>query len=577
MEYKRENKTIKKFNLYLKKHVNAIAFYILVVFCIVWIVPYINQGIDVEDTGYYLTKYKYIFDQDVNVKSGSILFTEIMGGMLYKLSSSHQMLILNIISWLSYLLSGMMIYKSLKRKERDILVIGMVTIGMFFSCSWIRAFNYNSFSMFILVAAIILLLKDIEKDRNGYVVASGALVGINVFIRFPNVLQFSLVLALIWFYGIEKKVWKKSLKKSLLFGTSGIIGGGISVGVAILFLGTKGVFESVIGIIYDAGNGESRHGIRNILERMYDGFEYGVELWSTKLLFICMVLLACIFLQKYISEKMYRKLLKGMSFLFLLLGIRWGYGFEDMYAIYDMTAVFLVVSSFLFITFCTLNSYYKAVAVIVFISELILTIGTDNGWYYQCVFFMFPLVSVCVLWREVLRQAENRMYIKIILIFMISTITAYGIKYATTFVYRDSPREELTYSVDVPVCKGLKTTEGKGKALEILENQLKQCEEENKYLAILGDCSIAWAFTDLKPCFSSAWPDLESFHINQMKEEFDEKIEAGEYPVVLISDFDLNNEIDEKEKYEYLMNVMAKNNYKVQYQNEYFTLYSYDK
>lgn len=449
-----------------------------------------------------------------------------------------------------------------------------VIIGMFFSCSWLRAFNYNSLSMLIQTIVICLLLHSLKEDKTWNITVCGILLGINVFVRVPNVLQFSFGAVLIWFYGIKQKNWKKMFKKIKWFIIGSVLGVGTSVIIFVMFLGIDGFKSTFLKIARDASNPTGGHGLRKIFLRMFEGFENGIQFWSSKLLILAVVLFLFYIISKKIkSDKIKNWCFVIMSVFFIAIGMRWGIGFERTHTICEMLAVFLVISSFVIMLLPKVNEFQSTMALVIFISEVILTLGTDNGWYYQSVFVMLPLAGVMVLWNQVGKlYSEHRKYINLVTFFMVSVIAAYGIRYATTFVYRDEPHEQLKYDVDVAQLQGMKTSEGRARALEDLQKQLVQAEKENETLIVLGDCPMALAFTELKPCFSSVWPDLESFAGDVFTKQLNEHIQKGDYPVIVIADFDLNQQVSAVGKYEYLLGIMEEYGYKTQYESEYFTI-----
>ena len=578
MEYNKKDSWEKMRN-FLKKNRNmaGILFYFLVIFYVVWAIPYINKGVDITDVGYYLTKYRYIFDSDINVRAGSILLTEIVGGFIYRFTTDYQMLIVNIAGWLCYFVSGILVYNTVKREKRDAVALLMVIVGMMYSLSWIRSFNYNSLSMLIQIIIIVLLLNAIKSDKNIYIIISGILLGINVFVRFPNALQGVLGLLLFWNYGIKKSDWKQALKKFAIFFTGALAGGLAAAGIACYFLGFQGVIDSFFEILKETSQTSSGHGLNNMLQRVYDGLELGVQMWIVKLLILTAILFVFFTFSKHKSERIKKW---GFCFLYILAGvlaIRWGWGFQEAHVMYEMMASFFIISSFFLMLTPKLNCFQSTMAFVILVSEVVLTIGTDNGWYYQSVFVIFPLSAVTLLWYCYWNVCKEKQYIRIMVCFMLLVITSFGVKYMTTNVYRDSAYEELVAEADISVLKGMKTTPEKAAALEELQRELCALEDEYSTMAVLGDCPIAYTFTELEPCFSNPWPDLQSFRFEKFQEEIDMKISKKEYPVILFANFDQDNyEMMDMEKKAYLQNIVDENEYKIQYESKNFKIYVRD-
>ena len=130
-------------------------------------------------------------------------------------------------------------------------------------------------------------------------------------------------------------------------------------------------------------------------------------------------------------------------------------------------------------------------------------------------------------------------------------------------------------NVDVPVCKGMKTTVEKAEALERLDKQLKKYENMYDSLVVLGDCPIVYSFTDLAPCFSQPWPDLLSFDFSKFKDEIDEKINHKQYPLIIFADFDQDQyEMMDENKKNYMLEIIENNQYEKECIDDYFTIYT---
>lgn len=578
MEYRKSIKMKRLDKFSLKKNKTKLLFYVFASFYVLWAIPFLNKGIDVTDVGYYMTKYRYIFDESVNIQSGSILFTEIIGGFLYCVSGEYKLLVLNIAGWFCYLITGIIVYNLFKRKREDILVLSFVILGMMYSCSWIRTFNYNALSMVLFVIILSFLLKGIEKDNAKYLLVGGILLGVNVFVRFPNGLQAVEGLVLIWAYGIRNHEWKKAFNRFFVFAAGGVLGGVISLAIASYFIGIDGVINSFIEVLFETSSSSSGHGLTNMVRRVHEGLEYGIQMWAPKLLILCGALFILYVFVNWIHSQQEKMILLLLSVMAGMLGIKWGWGFQDAHVMYEMLAAFFAVSSFFQTVTPKLNTYQSSIALVVLLGEFVLTIGTDNGWYYQSVFVIFPLTAVMVLWKYYWKDNSYKKYARVVFIFIILGIGTFGIKYVATNVYRDSAYEELEVKVNVPSLAGMKTTSERSESLENLNAVLKQYEQQYTSLAILGDCPLAYEFTELSPFFSNPWPDLQSFSFEKFKEELDTGIDTGNYPVVLFGNFDDDNyDMMDMEKKNYLISVMNDEQYDKVYSEKCFEIYVKEK
>jgi len=116
--------TLKK----LEKVICLVLFAVL----LLWFFPFITKGIDVQDTCSYLTKYRYVFDKSVKVNELFYLFGEVIGGIIYHIVPSHQVLALNVASWACYTSTAILIYHILKKYMPPIPLLASVLVGSFF-------------------------------------------------------------------------------------------------------------------------------------------------------------------------------------------------------------------------------------------------------------------------------------------------------------------------------------------------------------------------------------------------------------------------------------------------------------
>lgn len=557
-----------------KQRYRKIVFSLIILLGILWVGIRVNKGIDIEDSGYYMARYKYIFSEDVILSSPSMLFTSIIGGIFYNLFPSHQMLILSVLGCAVYGITGMVVYKYFKRRAYDFVLAGGIVFAVLFSCGWIKMLNYNSLSMFFRTVVIILLLKGVKTGKSWLTFAAGFIIAFNVFVRLPNILEVCLGGVLFWYYGICLGNWKKFWREAGVYAAGGFSGGIISLGLVCVFSGKSAILETVINTMNTASDGGSSHGLVSIFSTISLGMERGLSMWINKVFILIIVLYLLVFLcKKYIPRvNVWRYLSMGM----IALGFIWGMLINNIYTAGAMIAVVLFLIGVWAMCSGELSAYERTVFCMLVIAEVILPIGTDNAWYYQVVFMIFPVAVLTVLMRHInFRQSEGRRYVHAVLVFAIATIAGCGFTYSAQYVYRDLTYDQLTYKVNIPECAGMKTEKGKGQALEKLSSILNDLDSQYKYLAELGGCCISYSMSELKPCFMTAWPDLEGFSEEEFTNQFNEKIQEGEYPIVVIADFELNNEVLTQQKYFILTELMVQYEYETFYECPYFTVYTY--
>ena len=553
------------------KNIEQVTFYILLTVTALWFTFFINRGIDVTDAAYCFVKYKYAFVNKDVINVGTFL-TDLAGACVYHLSSTGQVLLLSVSHWLLYMGSGVIVYQCLKKYVPRLLLLAAVLCGSFFSLTWIRVLHYNSTSMFMQTAAICVLIKGIEKENIRYYVFSGILLGLNIFFRLPNVLQVCVGAGILWYFGICKKEWKRGFQRIAAYGL-GVAGGFLAgAGLCFLVLGKEKIMAYFFKTANTAMDSQSSHGIWPILLGLFRGARNGLRGWAHYGILIVAVLVIWNLMagkKKLLSqrERIVYIVLAGIMVLYgIFLGCR-----LDIAQFILMTGpcIWCVVFAGIFY-YRKINAFMSAVCAVSFCAEAVLCIGTDVGWYYHVVFMIFPL-SVCI--SEVYNCQSVRLKRNLILCAAVvgAMVFAAGVKYATSYVYRDAPNNELKYPVMAEEYKGIRTSKERAGYLDELLQVLNEFEGEE--LLSYGDCNIGQIIADMPPLLSRIWVDLAGYPIDTFETELEEAIEQKGYPVVLIADLDQDGEFRSMEKLEIIKDLLREGEYTEYYKNEWYCVY----
>lgn len=412
------------------KKIEPIIFYSLAIVTTFWFFFYINKGIDVTDTAYYLAKYKYYFEPGMELKSLGTFLTDVLGAFIYSLSDTGQVLILSIVHWVLYMGSGLCVYKTLKKYAPRVVLLLAIFIGSLFSLTWIHVMNYNATSMFMQTIAICVLIKGFEKDNRYYLVLAGFLFGINTFFRLPNILQVGIGVSIIWYYGFCKEKWKKSIKYMLYY-AMGVVAAGISgLCLAIGVIGIEQIKAYLFSTVSSASDASGSHGIVNILDRVVSGFVYGIKGWIYNVgLWVIVTLLFVVVLKRtQISISQQRVLYICFMGGSIMYGMFVGNCLEYI-DFYQMIAVFVIGLAIIGgLINRKSNALVSVISIICVCAESVLCIGTDNAWYYQVVFLIFPL-CICVIIVCSCQQRCLRMLLQISSVVIASISCTVGVNF----------------------------------------------------------------------------------------------------------------------------------------------------
>lgn len=550
-----KNDTLKR----LEKVICMIQFAVL----LLWFFPFITKGIDVQDTCSYLTKYRYVFDKSVKVNELFYLFGEVIGGIIFHIMPSHQVLTLNVASWACYTATAILIYTIFKEYMPPIPLLASVLVGSFFGITWVHCLNWNAISMLIQTIGLIILINAIKKDSNKLIVVSGIIFAVNTFVRLPNILQLALVGVIFWNYFMPEFNLKRAIFKSLWMVLGGMIGAATSILAAIGILGFDKFSDDIFMLTSVGGGGESSHGIVRIVSLFYRGMLQGAGNWFKYGAILIGLAIIIMLIQKVVIHTVSKATqLVGImgtaiaSVLGFILGIKADY--IDVHVFVAFGAIVLgTIAAFYF---ARKDIIFSDICIATVIIEGVLTIGTDTGSAYYRVYMGLPLaLIVCVLikfTKELFAYKEKKyktltqlkkmqwknkwLVPSTIIVSMIASgfavlyPLAAGYHYATTFVYHDSENKYLVRGIKAKEFAGLKTSVERAELINRLAELLEPYKDYE--LLQLGSFNVGCVITDMKPFFDSSWPDLEYLTMDRFNSQLKEGLEKGNYPVIVLGD-----------------------------------------
>lgn len=151
---------------------------------------FIFQGLDFADQGSYATLYQQIFIAPETIQYHfPYWLTAIIGGAWLKVFPTLGLLGIRIAGVLITTLTVFIAYSTLKRYMKiNNLRLGVFMAVIIMSYNLPSELYYNNLSILFWVTGSILMFKGLIKGFLSLLFISGVLVGLNIFIRLPNVL-----------------------------------------------------------------------------------------------------------------------------------------------------------------------------------------------------------------------------------------------------------------------------------------------------------------------------------------------------------------------------------------------------
>ena len=185
-------------------------------------------GMDIADAGFYLTFYDNIFSAPDSVEYNFMYYLSgVIGGTFQSLFPSMGMMGMRLLGVAFNTLCAIILYYALRRHldERAIALGCALVIVSFIAPPY--TFCYDLCTIVFYVLAITLLWRGLEKNKTWMVAVAGAVAGLNILVRLPNVLGLSMaLLPLIRFFSVRRFLriyWIRPLFRTLLFlGSAGL-------------------------------------------------------------------------------------------------------------------------------------------------------------------------------------------------------------------------------------------------------------------------------------------------------------------------------------------------------------------
>ena len=169
---------------------------------ILFLYPFIGvrQGVDVTDTTYSLGNFQYQNQLDRMWMLATYL-PNVLGRAMTFLPGGDTMLGMNIYATLLICIMALIVYVLLQKWMPG----WMIFIGEFIAislcwCPHVILYNYMTYLFLTLGALCLLYALTIWKGNALHFILAGFFLGLNVMVRFPNVVEAALILT-VWFYG----------------------------------------------------------------------------------------------------------------------------------------------------------------------------------------------------------------------------------------------------------------------------------------------------------------------------------------------------------------------------------------
>ena len=541
----------------------------------------VNQGVDVSDSTYSFSNFLY-FERMEGMWVVSTYVANVVGWLLTKLPFGTTLLGIKIYA--TFLISGIALlvyYMFRKWMPAWIAFVGeIIALGF----CWIPAgILYNYLSYFLFTLGAILLYQGLVDGKDKLLILAGVVLGINVFVRIPNLTEMALIVGL-WYYLVSKRqkmnvIIEKTVKCLI----------GYIVGIAIPLIGVicqygfSGIRDMVLGLS-SVGSTDDTYSIWSMIISVWDAYKRTSK-WVFLIVLGIAMGMAMFFLLRGKLEGLKQIIYVGG--IALLLRFLWGRGmfsfryYEDYSSMYEwgMIGLYLIWIAAIYMLVSKKNSLEEKLwAVLVLVITMVTPLGSNNytfqnlnNLFITAPFGLYTYVKIFRRKAGVGIVSSLTFPWKAMLAMLGAAILVQSAGFHSQFVFRDGmDGSKRNYEFKEPrVLAGMRTNENNGRAIQDLMQYLDSKELTKEEVILYGDCP-GLSFILEKPfAIGTSWPDLASYHY----ETFVQDLEGLKVPpMVIICNVNTGGEQSVQKK-EYLSAFMNSNEYVNIYNNGTYGVY----
>lgn len=547
-----------------------------------------NQGFDVSDSTYSLGNYLFA-DGLEGMWVMSTYLSNLFGELIIHFPGATVLRIANIYTGLFLGCIGLMVYLMLK-KEFDARYVFLGEFAAICFC-WIPSgILYNYLSYFVMAAGALVLYKGIVKDDKRYMFCAGVLLGLNVFVRIPNITQMALIVAL-WFACYLKK--KNAIKDTA------VCVGGYVTGVAVPGLcliakyGIAGIADMISGLSGITTTDETYTPISMII-----GPIKAYAMSSKWMAIVIVVVVGGMIMFKTMPGKMTAlKTIIYMGVIAVMIRFFWGRGmfsfryYEDYTSMYEwgvMALIFsIVVDIWTIVKAVKVKTQNKTVeekllkeSIMATISIIVIAIaplGSNNNLYQNLnnLFMVMPF-TVYMMFKVIIAAWKRRDFVSVPVAVMSYTLLAFiliqSFGFSQNFVFRDGMRGESrdTEIKGIDSLAGIYTNSDNADAIMELCGFMQKQQYDS--MILFGDCpGLTYVLNKPSALFSS-WIDLDSNSADQIGEELGKLSGSGQNIPVIIRKIE-GSAVAFEQKKKLLDEYISDGGYELAYENGQYKVY----
>lgn len=457
---------------------------------------FVSCGIELCDTGFYMTFYEHIFTDPECVEYNFMYyFSGVVGGGFLALFPTGGLLGLRLLGVIANMLTVYLVYRLFNKKltSSEILIGSSLVVLTYIAMP--TTFYNDLLSCLLFLAASLFLYKGVKNTNFLFLALSGLFIALNAFARLPNVLDLGLV-SLIIIY----KIMNQQTVKTCLLSILSLIGGFlVSTLLVLLLMRLIGHYDPFMNTLSELKrifeSGSSSHGLPNLVMANLRNYKTLVQFS-----FIFYLLLGGFILSKrYVRTKL---LLYPLLACWLLADAYWLYVSSPL-------VVICSVSLFTLLYIVIWNKCAKEMKFFAWLALfmlLVMPVGSDGGMYNTGSILCWLATPIVVHFFSTRQSSKLFMTYSLCLF----SLLCVGKMLTSGCYFDDGSLFEKRYAIHSDKAKYIYTSQERADIINDALAGIQPYLKEGDYLFTFGSIPMMNYLTGTKPYLQNSWPELFS-------------------------------------------------------------------
>ncbi len=471
------------------------------------------QGLDLADTGFHLTAFRFILEDPYSVQYSMVFWlSDILGAAWMNIFPAGGLFWCRLGTVVFFTLT-FLIYHRIIKQETGFrgAVLGLFIIAVFIIKGGFECLNYDVLTMFGYSLVILSFYFGLTQRRSILLFAGGMAIGISMFLRLTNFAGLFLLLVIPCYLSIQKAGMAKNFRQTL-FALSGFITGTALILGLMVALGHRDLFFNNLNFIFNvASDHEASHGIVPLIIMYVKGF---INALIVLLLFLVAIwIYGKITTRSGINSRPLVRLVLPLVLAFCAFILMLVFGNAFWSKIRYLLIGLVLLSGIQYVTDRSRTAGFRMLAFAGLILFFITPFGSDS-WLGKSVFGMWILVPLLLAGEDLrtlfkpvrieLSEQDRRMIFRTLRGMIIVT----ALVHAWQNTYFDAGSRWLK---NVPVAHEklvcIYTSEERAKAINELVREAFPMIDETYLLSFIEIPMINY-LADKPPYISTSWPKL---------------------------------------------------------------------